>query len=1459
MSPPAPLPSDAQARPLRTGLQLLTPLFVIAALLALLAGALATAGHWLLKTQEGSRWLLSHVPGLQVQGFQGVAWGGNWRADKVRVQWDAGKKSVEVFDAKAQGVTWQWRPQPNVWLGLQTQSLVARQVVVATGPRSALNPVPTPPSIAPPLQLQFGQVRAAELLIDSLAPIRQAALDEVMLDARPKSNFSAERFSFEGFGWAMAGDFRIGNTAPLPLSGHASLRPLQDGEAPRWGAVVDAGGSLGELKLTSILRGRPLPGHEAPALDASATLLPLHKWWLAELKLQTQSLDLTSLSPQAPFTQLSGRAELTGGAGDKPLSAHVQLSNAAPGRWDEQRLPVQTLSLQAQAELKRPDRLDVSRFELQLADNKSAAGRITGNAKWVGTELMLDTVLSNVTPQRLDKRAAAMTLSGPVQTTLRGLPAPDANSRASAAAPAATATPSIRSAQWKLDLQGQLDAAPQAVQLQMEGSWDTHRLLIPRARAQSAGAVLDFAAKLNRLDRPDRVGQGGWQLESNGSVKNFDPQPWWRGDGNTTWRQGPHRLSGEWQFDVRLPADAAQLAGPAWLQHVAGNGTLNLRDSLLAGVPMAADVVLANVVNKNPNEPASGTLRASVRLAGNELQIEGRAEPGGSGDNDRWRADLRAEALAALAPLTRLHPALADWVPRQGSVNATLTSDGRWPRLRSEGTARVAQLQVGSLGVARGTASWRIDNKGDARGDQPVELQLEMTGVQLAKQRADNLRAELRGTLADHHIDIRGALPILPPAWTEQVLGIQVQSGTRAQLQAQGAWRRDTAGGGIWKAHVERLVLGSWDGSSSANAPPLTANSAQWAEASDLNATLQFNAQGELVGLQADPGRLRLAQTFNLRWDEVKVAMAAGTSANKAQWQLKADVEPFALAPLLARARPGMGWKGDLSLGARLNVRAAEKFDAELLFERRLGDLQLVSEEGSQVLGLSDLKFSLIAHEGMWRFTHSFMGKSLGEMSGDVRVQSTPDKRWPAPDSPIEGKIQARVADIGIWSTWVPPGWRLKGEVRTVAALNGSFGDPQFIGDITGSGLGVRNLLRGVNVSDGQLAIKLSGYNAQVENFTFKGGDGSITLVGGVVLGWKPQALLQLKAERFRVLGRIDQQLTASGNAAVILDAEQLKVEGKFTADEGMFGLRQNNAPSLDEDVVVRRPSDANEPVAEAVAPKTSSHVAVALDLDMGQKLRVRGFGVDTELRGQVRFTTPGGRPNVIGTIKAENGSFTGYGQKMEIERGIVAFSGPHNNPRLDILALRPNIDMRVGVAITGNALSPRIRLFSEPEMSDADKLSWLVLGRAPDSLGRNDTALLQRAAIALLAGENEAPTDALMKSLGIDDISLRQGDTAVRETVISIGKQLSRRWYLGYERGVNATTGTWQLTYRIAQRFTLRAQSGLDNALDVIWTWRLQEPNKEPTKEVIKQTATETSPQQAPETGMRKSPASPP
>ena len=117
---------------------------------------------------------------------------------------------------------------------------------------------------------------------------------------------------------------------------------------------------------------------------------------------------------------------------------------------------------------------------------------------------------------------------------------------------------------------------------------------------------------------------------------------------------------------------------------------------------------------------------------------------------------------------------------------------------------------------------------------------------------------------------------------------------------------------------------------------------------------------------------------------------------------------------------------------------------------------------------------------------------------------------------------------------------------------------------------------------------------------------------------------------------------------------------------------------------------------------------------------------------------------------------------------------------------------MRVGVTVTGTAQNPRIRLFSEPTMTDTDRLSWLILGRAPTDWGAPTWPCLQRAAYARIAGESDGPS--LVERIGLDQLSVRQdGEGDTRETVVTLGKQISRRWYVGYERSLNAASGTWQ------------------------------------------------------------------
>ena len=105
----------------------------------------------------------------------------------------------------------------------------------------------------------------------------------------------------------------------------------------------------------------------------------------------------------------------------------------------------------------------------------------------------------------------------------------------------------------------------------------------------------------------------------------------------------------------------------------------------------------------------------------------------------------------------------------------------------------------------------------------------------------------------------------------------------------------------------------------------------------------------------------------------------------------------------------------------------------------------------------------------------------------------------------------------------------------------------------------------------------------------------------------------------------------------------------------------------------------------------------------------------------------------------------------------MLRFTGPLDNPALDILAIRPNLSVRVGVQINGTALAPRVRLYSSPELPDAEKLAWLVLGRSA-AAGGAESAVLQQAAIALL-GSRGGMSGGIAQAFGLDEISFRGDD----------------------------------------------------------------------------------------------------
>jgi translocation and assembly module TamB len=435
---------------------------------------------------------------------------------------------------------------------------------------------------------------------------------------------------------------------------------------------------------------------------------------------------------------------------------------------------------------------------------------------------------------------------------------------------------------------------------------------------------------------------------------------------------------------------------------------------------------------------------------------------------------------------------------------------------------------------------------------------------------------------------------------------------------------------------------------------------------------------------------------------------------------------------------------------------------------------------------------------------------------------------WVWPDTaPLMGTLAVQLPPVGAWSVLAPPGWRLRGTLDAHAVLSGTRAAPQWRGSVQANDLAVRSIADGIDFSQGLLRASLDGQRLVIDEFSLQGAggkDGGQLLVTGSVQ-WLASRLhidLSAQARALRLTTRSDQRLVVSGQlTAQLLDAH-LSVQGALKADSALLILPDDTAPELGSDVVVRQTGQS-----QLVKTPKRITTALALTLDPGPDFQVRGRGISTRLEGKLALSTSARdtTPSLSGTLRTVRGSYQAYGQQLDIEQGVLRFSGAYNNPALDILAIRPNLTQRVGVQISGSALAPLVRLYAEPDLPDAEKLAWLVLGRSAAN-GGAEAAVLQQAALALLGGSGKGLSGSLSEALGLDELSMRgatsnaDGSSATGASV-TLGKRISREFYVAYERSLAGTLGTFYLFYDLSRRFTLRAQTGEQSAVDLIYTFR--------------------------------------
>ena len=281
----------------------------------------------------------------------------------------------------------------------------------------------------------------------------------------------------------------------------------------------------------------------------------------------------------------------------------------------------------------------------------------------------------------------------------------------------------------------------------------------------------------------------------------------------------------------------------------------------------------------------------------------------------------------------------------------------------------------------------------------------------------------------------------------------------------------------------------------------------------------------------------------------------------------------------------------------------------------------------------------------------------------------------------------------------------------------------------------------------------------------------------------------------------------------------QLHISGSVKVPQAFINIKSlpKNSVGISSDVVIVDAEDAQT---------RETPVYASVNMQLGDSVLFRGFGLETHLKGAMRLEySPQQLLQGNGVVQLVEGTYRAYGQNLKIRSGELIFVGPIDNPTIHVDAVRADITdaVTVGIRAEGPAKSPSVTLFSQPAMSDQKKLHYLVTGQAPGEGQQDSSALLSQAAVSLGAATGESVLQDYADKLGIRNfqITAGEGDSG---TEVQLSGYVNPRLFVRYGMGMFEDVNSLTMRYKLRRNLFLEAVSSTASTLDLLWTFQVGE-----------------------------------
>lgn len=576
----------------------------------------------------------------------------------------------------------------------------------------------------------------------------------------------------------------------------------------------------------------------------------------------------------------------------------------------------------------------------------------------------------------------------------------------------------------------------------------------------------------------------------------------------------------------------------------------------------------------------------------------------------------------------------------------------------------------------------------------------------------------------------------------------------------------------------------TWQGQLARGLINLPEQSQRWQMESP--ATLAYGANGEL--------------TFGnhcWRWQQSTVCADDQTLLPVPNIAYRLDRFPtVALAPLLPET---------VSWNARLNgeidfTTTAEGPDGRVYLDAGDGEFQLLVDGEWESLEYDAFTTEVILKPQQADVAVRLSGPELGKFALDMGLDPNSENRN------VEGSFSLEGLDIAL-AGLLSGLDEVAGRVNGQGELSGPLMKPAVTGEL--------HLVDG-RVSDPRLpmpidemiaSIQFSGYSAQISGRIQSNARSQTILDGEIDWQQAPRGNITISGKRVPFNVEPYARLEVEPDLTLVFQEGALEINGQIAVPRGDIEIKglPDRAVSVSEDEVIVG-VEKEEPVVRSL----NMNVDVVVGED---QVTFSAFGVTGDLEGSLRISND---MDTRGTLQLVNGRYEAYGQELELRRARLLFVGNIAQPYLDIEAVRRVDTVVAGIRLTGPVQSPETEVFSNPDMPQTDALSYVILGRAPQSQG--DEGQMSRAALSLGLTQASKVTGQIGEEFGIRQLTLEAEGSGDQTSVVASG-YLTDELSVRYGVGIFEPITTVALRYDLGRYFYLEAASGLAASLDIFYT----------------------------------------